>query len=60
MFPPVQEADQDGRVAVGGDLKPGTLLAAYRNGLFPMPGDQLWAFFEREINQLAESALRFL
>ena len=37
MFPPVQEADQDGRVAVGGDLKPGTLLAAYRNGLFPMP-----------------------
>ena len=37
MFPPVQEADQDGRVAVGGDLKPGTLLAAYRHGLFPMP-----------------------
>ena len=37
VFPPVQDADQDGRVAVGGDLKPGTLLAAYRHGLFPMP-----------------------
>jgi leucyl/phenylalanyl-tRNA---protein transferase len=24
-------------VAVGGDLAPGTLLAAYRSGLFPMP-----------------------
>jgi leucyl/phenylalanyl-tRNA---protein transferase len=24
-------------VAVGGDLEPGTLLEAYRNGLFPMP-----------------------
>jgi len=37
------EADGDGRhdgsdlVAVGADLAPGTLLAAYRNGLFPMP-----------------------
>jgi hypothetical protein len=30
------------------------------NGLFPASGDQLWAFFERQINQLAESALRFL
>ncbi len=26
-------------VAVGADLAPGTLLAAYRSGLFPMPGD---------------------
>ena len=24
-------------VAVGADLEPGTLLAAYRGGLFPMP-----------------------
>jgi leucyl/phenylalanyl-tRNA---protein transferase len=30
-------ADDDGIVAVGGDLEPGTLLAAYRRGLFPMP-----------------------
>lgn len=26
-------------VAVGADLEPGTLLAAYRNGMFPMPVD---------------------
>jgi leucyl/phenylalanyl-tRNA--protein transferase len=29
----------DDVVAVGADLEPGTLLAAYRNGLFPMPLD---------------------
>ncbi|MGB6058099.1 MAG: leucyl/phenylalanyl-tRNA--protein transferase [Microthrixaceae bacterium] len=37
VFPPVHGADPDGPVAVGGDLNPGTLLAAYRHGLFPMP-----------------------
>ncbi len=37
VFPPVGGADDDGPVAVGGDLEPGTLLAAYRRGLFPMP-----------------------
>jgi leucyl/phenylalanyl-tRNA---protein transferase len=36
-FPPASEADSDGVVAIGGDLSPGTLLAAYRGGLFPMP-----------------------
>ena len=30
-------ADRDGIVGIGGDLEPGTLLAAYRRGLFPMP-----------------------
>ncbi len=29
--------DADDLVAVGADLQPGTLLAAYRHGLFPMP-----------------------
>jgi leucyl/phenylalanyl-tRNA--protein transferase len=33
----VHDADPDGPVAIGGDLEPGTLLAAYRGGLFPMP-----------------------
>lgn len=28
----------DDLVAIGADLEPGTLLAAYRRGLFPMPG----------------------
>ena len=37
VFPPLEDADEQGLVGVGGDLEPGTLLAAYRNGLFPMP-----------------------
>jgi leucyl/phenylalanyl-tRNA--protein transferase len=32
--------DGTGIVAVGADLEPGTLLAAYRSGLFPMPFDR--------------------
>jgi len=32
------EAVADDLVAVGADLEPGTLLEAYRCGLFPMPG----------------------
>jgi leucyl/phenylalanyl-tRNA---protein transferase len=39
-FPPVSVADEHGRVAVGGDLEPGTLLLAYRSGLFPMRSSQ--------------------
>ncbi len=37
MFPPATEADDNDVVGVGADLEPGTLLLAYRNGLFPMP-----------------------
>ncbi|HRE03753.1 MAG TPA: leucyl/phenylalanyl-tRNA--protein transferase [Ilumatobacteraceae bacterium] len=36
-FPPAFRADKQGLVAVGADLEPGTLLTAYRSGLFPMP-----------------------
>jgi leucyl/phenylalanyl-tRNA---protein transferase len=32
------DAVADDLVATGADLEPGTLLAAYRSGLFPMPG----------------------
>ena len=39
-FPDVTEAPSDDIVAVGADLAPGTLLAAYRAGLFPMPLDE--------------------
>lgn len=35
-LPPAEAADEDGVVGVGADLAPGTLLAAYRQGLFPM------------------------
>jgi leucyl/phenylalanyl-tRNA--protein transferase len=44
-FPPAATADEKGRVATGGDLEPGTILAAYRSGLFPMRqpnGDLTW------------------
>lgn len=34
-FPNPNTADEDGFLVVGGDLKPGTLLLAYRNGIFP-------------------------
>ncbi|MGO9412844.1 MAG: leucyl/phenylalanyl-tRNA--protein transferase [Spirochaetia bacterium] len=34
-FPHASKADEDGFLAVGGDLSPGTLLLAYRNGIFP-------------------------
>jgi leucyl/phenylalanyl-tRNA--protein transferase len=34
-FPHPSTADEDGFVAVGGDLRPGTLLVAYGNGIFP-------------------------
>ena len=36
-FPDPETADEHGVVGVGADLEPGTLLAAYRRGLFPMP-----------------------
>jgi leucyl/phenylalanyl-tRNA--protein transferase len=36
-FPPATEADERGLVGVGADLQPGSLLAAYRSGIFPMP-----------------------
>ena len=37
-FPdPAESTDEHGIVAIGADLEPGTLLAAYRQGIFPMP-----------------------
>jgi leucyl/phenylalanyl-tRNA--protein transferase len=36
-MPDAAPIDDTGLVAVGADLQPGTLLAAYRGGLFPMP-----------------------
>ena len=37
QLPSPDLADESGLVGVGADLEPGTLLAAYRHGLFPMP-----------------------
>lgn len=39
-MPPDAPMDESGVVALGADLEPGTLLAAYRTGLFPMPYDR--------------------
>lgn len=36
-FPPASTADENGLVGAGADLAAGTLLGAYRTGLFPMP-----------------------
>jgi len=36
-FPDPRTADEQGLVAIGGDLHPQTLLLAYRNGIFPWP-----------------------
>jgi leucyl/phenylalanyl-tRNA--protein transferase len=39
VFPPAEAAGDGGLLALGADLAPGTLLAAYRAGIFPMPLD---------------------
>jgi len=44
-FPDARTAGPDEIVAVGGDLEPGTLLAAYRRGLFPMKVRRRLAWF---------------
>lgn len=35
-FDPAARPDERGKITVGGDLQPGTLLAGYRAGVFPM------------------------
>ncbi|RAJ13754.1 leucyl/phenylalanyl-tRNA--protein transferase [Arenibacter echinorum] len=35
LFPDIEKADDDGLLAVGGDLSPERLLLAYKNGIFP-------------------------
>ena len=45
LFPPVSEAGIEGILAVGGNLSPGMLISAYRQGVFPWysPGEPiLW------------------
>jgi leucyl/phenylalanyl-tRNA---protein transferase len=37
ILPDPAEADEDGVVGVGADLSPGTLVDAYRRGIFPWP-----------------------
>lgn len=37
VFPPIENATEDGLVAIGGDLEVDTLLSAYQQGIFPWP-----------------------
>ena len=37
QLPAPELADENGLCGIGADLEPGTLLAAYRSGIFPMP-----------------------
>jgi len=37
IFPPVESANEEGLVAVGGDLEVDTLIEAYSKGIFPWP-----------------------
>jgi leucyl/phenylalanyl-tRNA--protein transferase len=39
VFPDLSDSPADDLVGMGADLEPGTLLAAYRHGVFPMPGE---------------------
>lgn len=44
-FPPVDFADENGLLAIGGDLEPHSLILAYKNGIFPWPHENyplLW------------------
>lgn len=44
-FPDPARADAEGLIAQGGDLEPATIVAAYRQGVFPWPYDEaalLW------------------
>jgi len=56
-FPPVEEANDYGLVAVGGDLDVSSLLLAYQSGIFPWPmfGERYLTWFSP-----AERALLFL
>ncbi len=40
LFPPPDEAEPSGLLAVGGDLRPERLLLAYRMGIFPWPSEE--------------------
>ncbi|MCM3516539.1 leucyl/phenylalanyl-tRNA--protein transferase [Nocardioides sp. P86] len=59
---PSRFPDDDDLVGIGADLEPGTLLAAYRQGLFPMPsghrGDPMYWFCPLERGVLPLDGLR--
>lgn len=45
QIPTPRRTDAEGLVGVGADLAPGTMLAAYRSGVFPMPVQGVLGWF---------------
>ncbi|MCO6429844.1 MAG: leucyl/phenylalanyl-tRNA--protein transferase [Deltaproteobacteria bacterium] len=46
QFPPVEASDEQGLLAIGGDLEIESLLLAYRSGIFPWPlNEKILAWF---------------
>lgn len=45
LIPSPRRTDAQGLVGVGADLEPGTMLAGYRSGVFPMPVDRVLGWF---------------
>ena len=45
LFPPVEYAEADGLLAIGGDLSPERLLLAYQQGIFPWFESELPLWF---------------
>lgn len=56
MFPPVEEIvpDDRGLVAIWGDLRPATILEAYRKGIFPWDGRQPIPWFSPDPRLILE------
>ena len=62
VFPPVEMADPDGLLAIGGDLSTERLLLAYKSGIFPWYNDneiiQWWSPDPRFVLLPAEIKIR--
>jgi leucyl/phenylalanyl-tRNA--protein transferase len=53
-FPPIDEARDDGLLAVGGRLDPQWLLDAYRHGIFPWPVGETLAWWSPDPRAIFE------
>jgi leucyl/phenylalanyl-tRNA--protein transferase len=53
-FPPVELADEDGLLGVGGSLDPEWLIDAYRHGIFPWPVDDTLAWWSPDPRAVLE------
>jgi leucyl/phenylalanyl-tRNA--protein transferase len=54
LFPTVDESDQDGLLAIGGQLDPEWLLDAYSHGIFPWPSGRLLAWWSPDPRAILE------